>query len=134
MIHSAKLNVNEKEPRAKVTSLEPTWNIVMKKYSNCSEEAPSVVSGILELMKKRNQYGFRKHGAYLTPKNGRNNRNDTIQEILDSIVYVQNEIEELNISPEDNTIYNIQMKMLSDIWEGLVKALEIYYMYFELCR
>jgi hypothetical protein len=53
-------------------------------------------------MTDRDDYGLKKYGTRLQPFNGRNFRNDVIDEILDALVYVEGLKAEMESTPDQS--------------------------------
>jgi hypothetical protein len=70
-----------KQPKPVPNNETPVWDYILN--DDWSDD------GLLELFEKRKEFGFRKYGTYLQPFNGRNAKEDLVQELLDALVYAK---------------------------------------------
>jgi hypothetical protein len=90
------------QPPPKATDRRPTWDMVMSYVDQLRCEGVHVSLGIdadviglvLGDMRDRDAVGVKRHGARLTSGNGRDHLVDAYQELLDSCVYLMNELDE----------------------------------------
>ena len=80
------------------TGRRPTWDIVMS-YVQLRLPADTTAL-ILADMRERDQVGRERYGTPLTSHNGRDHLVDAYQELLDSVVYLANELDEHGHDPE----------------------------------
>lgn len=85
------------QPSPIATGRRPTWEIVMSFVEqNCSSNVASLV---LPDMRDRDVLGRQRYGTPLTSGNGRDHLVDAYQEMLDSCVYLANELDEYGVGP-----------------------------------
>ena len=108
---------NQYEPEPVDSDNPVVWKLVIQDYRELVPEN-LFQEEIIKLMNERNQFGIEKHGMPLRTFNGRNPLRDSVQEILDAIVYTKQAIEE-GYDLDDN---------LKDVYISLMKNLEIVYM------
>jgi len=90
------------QPPPKATDRRPTWDIVMAYVDQLRREGvhvslgidADVISLVLADMRHRDVVGEKRHGVRLTSGNGRDHLVDAYQELLDSSVYLMNELDE----------------------------------------
>jgi hypothetical protein len=80
------------------TGRRPTWDIVMS-YVELRLPA-NTAALVLADMRERDVVGRERYGTPLTSHNGRDHLVDAYQEILDSVVYLANELDEHGADPE----------------------------------
>lgn len=96
---------NTYQPKPKKNQLKPIWELV------------------IEDMKKRDEFGRKKHKTPLQPFNGRSALIDAYQEALDLVVYLRQAIEEKNINDKCYAIVDLNEPFTDE----LIKDLEKYY-------
>lgn len=92
--------VNQPPPRP--TDRRPSWDIVMSYVDQLRSESAHLTLGIgseiiplvLADMRERDVVGRQRYGTALTSGNGRDHLIDAYQELLDSCVYLMNELDE----------------------------------------
>ena len=90
------------QPSPKATDRRPTWDIVMSYVDQLHRDNAhvplgvdaDVISLVLSDMRERDVVGEQRHGVRLTSGNGRDHLVDAYQELLDSCVYLMNELDE----------------------------------------
>lgn len=86
------------QPDPVATGRRPTWEIVM---SYVELRLPADMAAlVLPDMRERDALGRERYGTPLTAHNGRDHLVDAYQEILDSAVYLANELAEHGADPE----------------------------------
>ena len=104
-------NLLQKQPAPKANDEVSSWDYVIESYL---ETRDNYFTGeIVELMRERNEFGIKKHGTALQPDNGRDSLADAFQEVLDSVVYVQNAI--LEGKDVDYNLMDVKKKLLDII-------------------
>jgi hypothetical protein len=79
------------------------WDKAKERFWNWAENNsvdPKIVDSLTKKMTDRDDYGLKKYGTRLLPFNGRNFRNDVIDEILDALVYVEGLKAEMENTPD----------------------------------
>jgi hypothetical protein len=82
------------QPKPIPNDEKPCWDVVIEYYENTFPDNPHK-EYIIQLFKERDNFGRSKHGVPLQPYNGRNSLIDMLQEVADSIVYLQKAIIEI---------------------------------------
>ena len=90
------------QPPPKTTDRRPSWDIVVSYVDQLRRENAHVVFGVagdviglvLSDMRERDAVGRQRYGTPLTSGNGRDHLVDAYQELLDSCVYLMNELDE----------------------------------------
>ena len=90
------------QPAPQASDRRPTWDIVMAYVDQLRREREhvslgvyaDVISLVLADMRDRDRIGEQCHGTRLTSGNGRDHLVDAYQELLDSCVYLMNELDE----------------------------------------
>jgi hypothetical protein len=88
----------EDQPAPIHTGRRATWDIVMS-YVELRLPADTAAL-VLADMRDRDKIGKERYGVRLTSHNGRDHLVDAYQEILDSVVYLANELDEHDADPE----------------------------------
>lgn len=87
---------DKQEPEPIRNDNPETWEEVIQDYEKMDNWYPEgsrdeIKNEIIELMRKRNEFGRTKYGTPLQPYNGRDNLVDAVQELFDAVVYLKNE-------------------------------------------
>jgi hypothetical protein len=90
------------QPAPRATDRRPAWDIVMSYVDQLRSDNAHVSLGIgegviplvLADMRERDAVGRQRYGTPLTSGNGRDHLVDAYQELLDSCVYLMNELDE----------------------------------------
>ena len=90
------------QPPPKTTDRRPSWDIVMSYVDQLRSENAHIALGVggnviplvLTDMRERDAVGRERYGTPLTSGNGRDHLIDAYQELLDSCVYLMNELDE----------------------------------------
>jgi hypothetical protein len=90
------------QPPPKATDRRPSWDIVMSYVDQLRRDNAhvslgvdaDVISLVLSDMRDRDVIGQKRYGTRLTSGNGRDHLVDAYQELLDSCVYLMNELDE----------------------------------------
>jgi hypothetical protein len=90
------------QPSPKATDRRATWDIVMSYVEQLRCDNAHVALGVdadvlslvLADMRARDTLGAQRHGTRLTSGNGRDHLVDAFEELLDSCVYLMNELDE----------------------------------------
>ena len=90
------------QPSPKATDRRPSWDIVMAYVDQLRRDKAhvplgvdaDVISLVLSDMRERDVVGEKRYGVRLTSGNGRDHLVDAYQELLDSCVYLMNELDE----------------------------------------
>jgi hypothetical protein len=90
------------QPPPTATDRRPSWDIVMSYVEQLRRDNghvslgvdSDVISLVLGDMRDRDAVGQQRHGMRLTSGNGRDHLVDAYQELLDSCVYLMNELDE----------------------------------------
>ena len=86
------------QPAPVATGRRPTWEIVM---AHVELRLPADMAALVLVdMRERDAVGRERYGTPLTSHNGRDHLVDAYQEILDSVVYLANELDEHGADPE----------------------------------
>ena len=120
MTHGVRMDV--KEPKPTRTDMEPTWDIIIQEYDEGLWGWGRAMGDenkreIIRLMEERRDFGFRKHGVHLTPDNGRNDKNDSLQELADFMAYTRNM---MRCNPDSTYI----SRQLSEIFNTSIQIFE----------
>ena len=91
------------------TGRRPTWDIVM---SYVQQRLPAEMATLVLVdMRDRDLVGRERYGTPLTSHNGRDHLVDAYQEILDSVVYLANELDEHGADPETRVDLSIPVHL-----------------------
>jgi hypothetical protein len=90
------------QPPPRVTDRRPSWDLVISYVDQLRDDkahmvmgvAEDVLSLVLSDMRERDVVGRQRYGTPLTSGNGRDHLVDAYQELLDSCVYLMNELDE----------------------------------------
>lgn len=109
------------------TGRRPTWDIVM---SYVELRLPQDMAALVLVdMRERDQVGRERYGTPLTSHNGRDHLVDAYQEILDSVVYLANFLDEYGADPEGRLDPSIpvslrkQLAIVQQLFASQIRAL-----------
>lgn len=88
-----------KQPKPIKNDTPPVWDYVIEDIKKSIENPFTThLYQLTFLMEKRKEFGFNKYGTYLQANNGRNSKEDLLQELLDAVAYAkQLEIENKDV-------------------------------------
>ena len=117
-------NTPEPHPINQDESQPALWDLVIKDFENKFFGDDKVKSGIIKLMRDRDNFGFQKYKVHLKNKNGRSFYNDSFSEFLDGACYTKGLIREQGTV--DDCLQEIYMNLLKSLVQLYEWELEHY--------
>jgi len=97
-----------KQPKPIPNNEKPVWDYVIQGLTfdiNFGRDH----SELIEICEKRKEFGYKKYKTYLQANNGRNAKEDLLQELLDALVYAkQLELENVGVVEFEHIYYQLE--------------------------